>query len=82
METIKMSEYHSLLSTYKIEMDSPYNDGYSQLHYKEQYDNLLKIGEKDFTQKMLNRKIQDLEHKISALTNELNVVKSELSGLN
>ena len=82
METIKMSEYHSLLSTYKIEMDSPYNDGYSQLHYKEQYDNLLKIGENDFTQKMLSRKIQGLEHKISALTNELNVVKSELSGLN
>ena len=77
-----MSEYHSLLSTYKIEMDSPYNDGYSQLHYKEQYDNLLKIGEKDFTQKMLNQKIQDLEHKISALTNELNVVKSQLSGIN
>jgi hypothetical protein len=82
MEIIKMSEYHSLLSTYKIEMDSPYNDGYSQLHYKEQYDNLLKIGEKDFTQKMLNQKIQDLEHKISALTNELNVVKSQLSGIN
>jgi hypothetical protein len=82
MEIIKMSEYHSLLSTYKIEMDSPYNDGYSQLHYKEQYDNLLKIGEKDFTQKMLSRKIQDLEHKISSLTNELNVVKSQLSGIN
>ena len=77
-----MSEYHSLLSTYKIEMDSPYNDGYSQLHYKEQYDNLLKIGEKEFTKNMLSRKIQDLEHKISALTNELNVVKSELSGIN
>jgi hypothetical protein len=77
-----MSEYHSLLSTYKIEMDSPYNDGYSQLHYKEQYDNLLKIGEKEFTKNMLSRKIQDLEHKILALTNELNVVKSELSVIN
>lgn len=77
-----MSEYHSLLSTYKIEMDSPYNDGYSQLHYKEQYDNLLKIGEKEFTKNMLSQKIQDIEHKILALTNELNVVKSELSVIN
>ena len=77
-----MSEYHSLLSTYKIEMDSPYNDGYSQLHYKEQYNNLLKIGEKEFTKNMLSRKIQDIENKISGLTNELNVVKSELSGIN
>lgn len=77
-----MSEYHSLLSTYKIEMDSPYNDGYSQLHYKEQYDNLLKIGEKEFTKNMLSRKIQDIENKISGLTNELNVVKSQLSVIN
>ena len=77
-----MSEYHSLLSTYKIEMDSPYNDGYSQLHYKEQYDNLLKIGEKEFTKNTLSRKIQDIENKISGLTNELNVVKSQLSVIN
>ena len=77
-----MSEYHSLLSTYKIEMDSPYNDGYSQLHYKEQYEELLKVGEKEFTKKMLSRKIQDIEQKISVLTNELNLVKSELSVVN
>ena len=77
-----MSKYHSLLSTYKLEMDSPYNDGYNQLHYKEQYENLLKIGEKEFTKKMLNQKLQELEDKISVLTNELNVVKSELSVVN
>ena len=77
-----MSEYHSLLSSYKTEINSPYNDGWSQLHYKEQYDNLIKIGEKEFTKKMLSQKIQEIEQKISVLTNELNVVKSELSVVN
>jgi len=77
-----MNEYHSLLSSYKLEMDSPYNDGYSQLHYKEQYEELLKVGEKEFTKKMLYRKLQELEQKISVLTNELNVVKTELSVVN
>ena len=77
-----MSEYHSLLSNLKLEMDSPYNDGYSQLHYKEQYEELLKVGEKEFTKKMLNQRRKHLEEKILALTNELNVVKSELSVVN
>ena len=77
-----MSEYHSLLSSYKLEMDSPYNDGYSQLHYKELYEELLKVGEKEFVKKMLNQKLQEIEQKISALTNELNLVKSELSVVN
>ena len=77
-----MNEYHSLLSSYKLEMDSPYNDGYSQLHFKEQYEELLKVGEKEFTKKMLYRKLQELEQKISVLTNELNVVKTELSVVN
>jgi hypothetical protein len=77
MEKTKMSEYNSILANYKIEMDSPYNDGWSQLHYREKYDDLLKIGESKFTSQILNQKIQDLEHKISALTNELNVVKSQ-----
>ena len=77
-----MSEYHSLLSSYKTEINSPYNDGWSQLHYKEQYDNLIKIGEKEFTKKMLSQKIQEIEQKISVLTNELNLVKSELSVVN
>ena len=77
-----MSEYHSLLSNLKLEMDSPYNDGYSQLNYKEQYENLLKLGEKEFTKRMLNQKLQEIEQKISVLTNELNLVKSELSVVN
>ena len=77
-----MNEYHSLLSTYKIEMDSPYNDGYSQLHYKEAYDNLLKIGEKEFNKTILNRKIQDIEDKIEVLSIQVKNLKSELSVLN
>ena len=77
-----MSEYHSLLSTYKIEMDSPHNDGYSQLHYKEAYDNLLKIGEKEFNKTILNRKIQDIEDKIEILNIQLKNLKSELSVVN
>ena len=77
-----MNEYHSLLSRYKVEMDSPYNDGYSQLHYKELYEELLNVGEKNFNKKMLNQRRKHLEEKILALTNELNVVKSELSVVN
>ena len=77
-----MSEYHSLLSNLKLEMDSPYNDGYSQLNYKEQYESLLKLGEKEFTKRMLSQKLQEIEQKISVLTNELNLVKSELSVVN
>ena len=63
-------------------MDSPYNDGYSQLNYKEQYESLLKLGEKEFTKRMLSQKLQEIEQKISVLTNELNLVKSELSVVN
>lgn len=63
-------------------MDSPYNDGYSQLHYKELYEELLNVGEKNFNKKMLNQRRKHLEEKILALTNELNVVKSELSVVN
>lgn len=77
-----MGEYHSLLSTYKIEMDSPYNDGYSQLHYKELYEELLNVGEKEFNKKMLNRKIQDIEDKIEVLNIQVKNLKSELSELN
>ena len=77
-----MNEYHSLLSRYKLQMDSPYNDGYSQLHYKELYEELLNVGEKNFNKKMLNQRRKHLEEKILALTNELNVVKSELSVVN
>jgi len=77
-----MSEYHSLLSTYKIEMDSPYNDGYSQLHYKELYEELLNLGEKEFTKNTMNRKIQDIEDKIEILNIQLKNLKSELSVVN
>ena len=56
-----MSEYQHLLETYKMESEHPYNDGWSQLHYKEQYENLLKLGEKEFTTKMTNLKIEELE---------------------
>ena len=77
-----MSEYQHLLETYKMESEHPYNDGWSQLHYKEQYENLLKLGEKEFTTKMTNLKIEELESKISALTIELNEVKSKLSDNN
>ena len=77
-----MSEYQSLLASCKMESEHPHNDGWSQLHYKEQYEELLKLGEKEFTKKMLNGKIQDLEEKISALTNEINKVKSKLSDVN
>ena len=77
-----MSEYHSLLSTYKIEMDSPYNDGYSQLHYKELYEEFLNLGEKEFTKNTMNRKIQDIEDKIEILNIQLKNLKSELSVVN
>ena len=73
-----MSEYQHLLATYKMESEHPYNDGWSQLHYKEQYENLLKLGEKEFTTKLTKRKIEDLENKMSALTIELNDLKSKL----
>lgn len=76
-----MSEYGYLLANYRIEMDSPYNDGYTQLHYKELYNNLVKLGEREFTKKMLSRKIRDLEDKILKLTDELIEVKSVLSEL-
>ena len=76
-----MSEYGYLLANYRIEMDSPYNDGYTQLHYKELYNNLVKLGEREFTKKMLSGKIRDLEDKILKLTDELIEVKSVLSEL-
>ena len=76
-----MSEYGYLLANYRIEMDSPYNDGYTQLHYKELYNNLVKLGEREFTKKMLSQKIRDLEDKILKLTDELIEVKSVLSEL-
>jgi hypothetical protein len=77
-----MSDYQSTLATFKMESESPYNDGWSQLHYKEKYEDLLKLGEKEFTKIRLERKIKSLEYKISALTIELNDVKSQLSGVN
>lgn len=76
-----MSEYGYLLANYRIEMDSPYNDGYTQLHYKELYNNLVKLGEREFTKKMLSQKIRDLEDKILKLKDELIEVKSVLSAL-
>lgn len=76
-----MSEYGYLLANYRIEMDSPYNDGYTQLHYKELYNNLVKLGEREFTKKMLSRKIKNLEDNILKLKDELIEVKSVLSSL-
>lgn len=77
-----MSDYQYTLATCKMEAESPYNDGWTQLHYKEKYEDLLKLGEKEFTKIRLERKIKSLEYKISALTIELNDVKSQLSGVN
>ena len=77
-----MSEYTSLLSSLKMEIDSPYNDGYSQLAYKDQYENLVKLGEKEFTRKSLRLKVEEIENKIEDLTFELDRVKSKLSELN
>ncbi|NDB85269.1 MAG: hypothetical protein EB127_21590 [Alphaproteobacteria bacterium] len=77
-----MSEYQSLLASCKMESEHPYNDGWSQLHYKKQYEELLNLGEKEFTKNMLDRKIQSLEDRISKLTIELNEVKSKLSDIN
>jgi len=77
-----MSEYKLLLSSLQLEMDSPYNDGYSQMAYKDQYENLVKMGEKEFTRKSLKSKLEDIESKIEGLTFELNRVKSKLSELN
>ena len=77
-----MSEYQSLLASCKMESERPYNDGWSQLHYKKQYEELLNLGEKEFTKNMLDRKIQSLEDRISKLTIELNEVKSKLSDIN
>jgi hypothetical protein len=77
-----MSDYQSTLATCKMESESPYNDGWTQLHYKEKYEELLKLGEKEFTKIRLERKIKSFEFKISALTFELNELKSQLSGMN
>jgi hypothetical protein len=77
-----MSEYQSTLATFKMESENPYNDGWSQRHYKEKYEDLLKLGEKEFTKIRLERKIESLEYKISALTTELNDVKSQLLEIN
>jgi len=52
-----MSDYQSTLATCKMESESPYNDGWTQLHYKEKYEDLLKLGEKEFTKIRLERKI-------------------------
>jgi hypothetical protein len=65
-----------------MESENPYNDGWSQLHYKKQYEELLNLGEKEFTKNMLDRKIQSLEDRISKLTIELNEVKSKLLDIN
>ena len=77
-----MSDYQSTLATCKMESESPYNDGWTQLHYKEKYEELLKLGEKEFTKIRLERKIKSFEFKISTLTFELNELKSRLSGMN
>ena len=76
-----MSEYKSLLSSLQLEIDSPYNDGYSQMAYKDQYDNLVKMGETEFTRRSLKSKVEDIENKIEGLTFELDRVKAKLSGL-
>jgi hypothetical protein len=77
-----MSDYQSTLASCKMEAESPYNDGWTQLHYKEQYESLLKLGEKEFTKIRLERKIKSFEYKIAALTIELNELKSQLSDIN
>jgi len=73
-----MNKYKSLLCSLQLEIDSPYNDGYSQKAYKNQYTNLIKMGEKEFTRELLISKFEDIESKIKELTFELNCVKSKL----
>ena len=73
-----MSEYQNLLNKYKIESEHGHNDGWTQKHYKEEYEKLKKMGEKKFEQSQLQQKINDIESDIARLNKELDIFKKML----
>ena len=76
-----ISDFKSKLNNCVLEINSPYNDGYSQLYYKERYDELIKIGEKKYNQQIISSEIQNLEKKIKLLNDDLNELKLKLENI-
>ena len=76
-----MSEYQNLLSKYKSEFLSPYNDGWSQMHFKEKFEELLKMGEKNYNKQQLKEKINNLQKTIDYQKNILKELKEELKNI-
>jgi hypothetical protein len=76
-----MSEYQNLLAKYKSESIHPYNDGWSQQFYKEEYEKLLKMGEKKYDKQQLKEKIKNLEKNIEFLNTNLQKLKQDLKKL-
>ena len=73
-----INNYKSELAKYLIEIDSPYNDGWTQSHYREKYEQLIKISEAKYNQQVIEREINTLQEQINSINVKIDKLKIEL----